>query len=65
MTPLRHSSASGEVVRGDPARLALGAFSALQGLITISTKGKFKGVDLDTLAREIIDRMITGLQPRK
>jgi AcrR family transcriptional regulator len=56
--------ASGEVVGGDPGRLCLVAFSALQGLIAISTKGKFKGIKLETLTKEIIDRIISGLQPR-
>jgi len=57
--------ASREVVPGDPSRLCLVAFAALQGLITISTNGKFKGVDLDTLTKEIIDRIITGFRPRE
>ncbi len=54
--------AKGEVTAGDPARLALVAFAALQGIIDISTDGKFKGVSLDILVPEIIDRIITGLQ---
>ena len=36
--------ASGEVVEGDPNRLALVAYASLQGLISISTDGKFKGI---------------------
>jgi AcrR family transcriptional regulator len=55
---------AGEVVAGDPARLSLIVFAAMQGLITISTKGKFKGVPLDTLIGEIIERIILGLRPR-
>jgi AcrR family transcriptional regulator len=56
--------AAGEVIAGDPARLSLVAIAALQGLITISSNGKFKGIDLLTLTEEIIDRIITGLRPR-
>ena len=57
--------ASGEVVRGDPSRLSLVAFAAIQGLIAISTKGKFKGIHLAALTEEIIDRIITGVHPRE
>jgi AcrR family transcriptional regulator len=55
----------GEVVAGDPARLALVVYAALNGIISISTEGKFKGVSLETLIPEIIDRIILGLSPRK
>ena len=55
---------AGEVVPGDPARLALVMLSALRGLVSISTKGKFKGVSLDRLTGEIIERMILGFRPR-
>ena len=54
----------GEVVAGDPARLSLVAFAALQGLITISTDGKFKGVSLEILVPEVIERIILGLRPK-
>jgi AcrR family transcriptional regulator len=56
--------AAGEVIAGDPGRLCLVAFAALQGLISISTKGKFKGISLDTLTGEVIERIITGFRPR-
>jgi hypothetical protein len=39
-------------------------FSALLGLVSISTNGKFKGVSLDRLTGEIIERMILGFRPR-
>src|SRR5580692_7041207 len=55
--------AKGEVAAGDPARLSLVAFAALQGLITISTDGKFKGVSLEILVPEVIERIILGLSP--
>ncbi len=55
----------GEVVPGDPHRLSLVAIAALQGLITISTNGKFKGIGLATLTEEVIERIITGFKPRK
>jgi AcrR family transcriptional regulator len=58
------AQAAGEVVPGDPAHLALVVFSALLGLVSISTDGKFKGVSLDYLTGEIIERMILGFRPR-
>ncbi len=58
------AQADGEVVPGDPARLALFVISALLGLVSISTEGKFKGVSLDHLTGEIIERMILGFSPR-
>ena len=56
--------AAGEVVAGDPARLALGAMAAVQGLLNISTDGRFKGIALDTLVAEMIERIVWGLRPR-
>jgi AcrR family transcriptional regulator len=56
--------AAGEVVSGDPARLAIVVFSALLGLVSISNDGKFKGVSLDQLTGEFIERMILGFRPR-
>ena len=56
--------ARGEVVAADPARLSLVAFAALQGLLTISTDGKFKGVSLEILVPEVIERVILGLCPK-
>jgi AcrR family transcriptional regulator len=58
------AQAAGEVVPGDPARLAVVVFSSLLGLIAMSTDGKFKGVSLDRLTGDIIDRMILGFRPR-
>ncbi|MEI9893229.1 MAG: TetR-like C-terminal domain-containing protein [Chthoniobacter sp.] len=56
--------AKGAVVPGDPLRLALVAFAALQGLVALSTDGKFKGAPLDRMIGEIIERIILGLRPR-
>jgi len=54
----------GEVVPGDPSRLAIVVFSSLLGLVSMSTHGKFKGISLDHLTGEIIERMILGFRPR-
>ena len=57
--------ATGEIVAGDPAHLSLGAMAAVQGLISISTDGQFKGVPLNRLVAEIIERLVWGLRPRE
>jgi AcrR family transcriptional regulator len=58
------AQAAGEVVPGDAPRLALVVFATLLGLAAMSTGGKVKGVPLDRLIGEIIDRMILGFRPR-
>ncbi len=57
--------ASGEVAKGDPARLCLVVFVALQGLVAISTNGKFKGVSLDVLVPETVEMIVAGLGSKK
>jgi AcrR family transcriptional regulator len=64
-TLFAEGQAAREVVPGDPARLSVVVFAALLGLITLSTDGKFKGISLDRLTGEIIDRLILGYRPRK
>ncbi len=56
--------ARGEVVAGDPARIGLAGYAAVQGLIALTAGGKFKGVPLDTLVGEVIERIVLGLRPR-
>jgi AcrR family transcriptional regulator len=64
-TTFTAGQAAGEVVPGDPWRLSVAVFAALLGLISISDDGKVKGVSLDRLVGEIVDRMILGFQPRR
>ena len=54
----------GEVIPGDPARIGLVAYAAMQGLIAVSTNGEFKKVPVDALVGEFIERLILGLRPR-
>jgi AcrR family transcriptional regulator len=56
--------ATGAVAEGDPGRLALAASAAVEGLVAISTNGAFKGVPLDRLVVEVVERIILGLRPR-
>jgi AcrR family transcriptional regulator len=61
---IKQGQAAGEIVPGDPARLSLTLSAALQGLISISTEGKFKGVSLETLVPGIVKHILLGLRPR-
>jgi AcrR family transcriptional regulator len=63
-TTFTEGQAAGEVVSGDAWRLSIVVFSALLGLISISDNGKFKGIPLDRLVGEVIERIILGLRPR-
>ncbi len=56
--------ARGEIIPGDPARIGLVGYAAVQGLITLSARGEFKKVPLNTLVGEVIERLILGLRPR-
>lgn len=56
--------AAGEIVPGDPWRLSLTLSAALQGLVSISTDGKFKGFPLATLVPTMVKHILLGLWPR-
>ncbi len=56
--------AAGAVIAGDPDKLALAVFSAVQGLVALSSDGKFGGVPLGTLVVEVVAQVIAGLRPR-
>jgi AcrR family transcriptional regulator len=55
----------GEVIPGDPARIGLVGYAAMQGLIAVSTNGKFKKIPVDVLVGEVVERLILGLRPRR
>ena len=61
---IAEGQAAGAVVGGDPLRLALVAFAALEGLVAIATDGMFQGVPLERIASEVVERVILGLRPR-
>ena len=54
----------GAVRAGDPERLALAIFASVEGLISLSSNGKFMGVPIEKLAAEIIPLIMAGLTPR-
>jgi AcrR family transcriptional regulator len=56
--------AAGEIISGDPARLSLTLSAALQGLVSISVDGRFKGVPLEALVPAMVKHILLGLRPR-
>jgi AcrR family transcriptional regulator len=58
------AQASGDVVAGDPERVATIAFAALHGLATLVNAGMLEGDSLDDLLADGVDRLLVGLRPR-
>jgi AcrR family transcriptional regulator len=56
--------AAGEVVPGDPERVAIVAWAALQGLASMINSGMLDDSALDDLVADAVDRLIVGLRPR-
>jgi AcrR family transcriptional regulator len=56
--------AAGAVVAGDPERVAVVAFAALQGLVALANNGMLDGAPLDELLDEAVGRLVLGLRPR-
>ncbi len=62
---IMEGQATGAVVEGNPERLALTVFAAVEGLVALSTNGEFGGAPLDKLVVEIVEQVIVGLRPRR
>ena len=56
--------AAGAVVAGDPHRVAIVAFAALQGLVALSNNGMLDGTALPETLDEVVERLVLGLRPR-
>jgi AcrR family transcriptional regulator len=56
--------AAGAVVAGDPHRVAIVAFAALQGLVALANNGMLDGTPLTETLDEVIERLVLGLRPR-
>lgn len=61
---LKDGQADGSVVGGDPERLGLVGYAAMQGLIAMSSGGAVKGTSLDLLVDEVVERLVLGMRPR-
>jgi len=55
---------AGEVVAGDPARVATVAWASLQGFAAMANNGLLGDAPLDELVAEAVERLLDGLRPR-
>lgn len=60
---VRDGQASGEVIDGDPARLAMLIFVATEGLVAMYTENLF-GMSVEAFAEEMVKLTIVGFRPR-
>ena len=56
--------AAGHVVPGDPERVAIVTWAALQGLASMVNSGMIDGAGLEDLVASAVDRLVAGLRPR-
>ena len=61
---ITEAQAAGEVVPGDPERVAIVAWAALQGLASMVNSGMLDGAAVDDLVADAADRLVLGLRPR-
>src|SRR3954462_1379067 len=55
---------AGAVVPGEPERVAIVAFAALQGLLALAHNRMLGGEPLDALLDDAVERLVLGLRPR-
>jgi AcrR family transcriptional regulator len=56
--------ATGEVVPGDPERVAMVAFATMHGLISMANSGMYDAAAVDDLLADVVERLVLGLRPR-
>ena len=61
---IAEGQAAGEVVPGDPERVATVAWAALQGLASMVNSGMLDGAALDDVVTDAVHRLVLGLRPR-
>jgi AcrR family transcriptional regulator len=64
LTTVADGQAAGAVVAGDPERVAIVAFAALQGLVALTNNGMLDGTPLTETLDEVVERLVLGLRPR-
>ena len=64
LTAVADGQAAGAVVPGDPHRVAIVAFAALQGLVALANNGMLDGTPLPETLDEVVQRLVLGLRPR-
>ena len=61
---ISYGQSIGEVVAGDPQRLAITVFAAVEGLVSLSYNGKISGSSIERHAEHCIEDIMLGLKPR-
>ena len=61
---IAEGQAAGHVVPGDPERVAIVTWAALQGLASMVNSGMIDDAGLDELVADAVDRLVAGLRPR-
>lgn len=64
LTTVADGQAAGTVVDGEPQRVAIVAFAALQGLVALANNGMLGDTPLPETLDEVIERLVLGLRPR-
>ena len=62
---LREGQEAGQIIAGDPDRLALTLGAALHGLVAMSIDGKIRGVPLKSIVPETVQHVLKGLSKNK
>ena len=61
---ISEGQAKGEVVPGDPERVAIVAWAALQGLAAMANSRMLGDAALDEIVPVAVERLVLGLRPR-
>lgn len=61
---IAYGQSIGEVVAGEPQRLAITVFAAVEGLVSLSSDGKVSGLSIEKVAENCIEDIMLGLKPR-
>jgi AcrR family transcriptional regulator len=63
-TTISYGQSIGDVIAGDPQRLATTVFAAVEGLVSLSSDGKVSGISIEKAAENCIKDIMLGLKPR-
>ena len=61
---MAYGQSIGKVVAGEPQRLAITVFAAVEGLVSLSSDGKVNGLSIEKAADNCIEDIMLGLKPR-
>jgi AcrR family transcriptional regulator len=61
---ISYGQSIGEVVAGEPQRLAITVFAAVEGLVSLSSDGKVNSIPIEKAAENCIKDIMLGLKPR-